>query len=115
MPEISVSLHQETIDWVQDTAMGLNMRPSFFLSSIIQFYRRSIMATGTYIGDNPKLKDETALLQPQPDGKTVIAQFDNLDLGPELTHSWPSFPIEDFRVDVSISVEGVSSIGEANS
>ncbi|MBW2636289.1 MAG: hypothetical protein JRC86_01975 [Deltaproteobacteria bacterium] len=53
---------------------------------------------GTYVGERKELLGEHAILI-QEDDEHVRAQFDNLKLGTELTHSWTVFPETDFEID----------------
>lgn len=53
---------------------------------------------GRYIGPDPDLNDETAILE-IVDEATIKAQFDNLSLPMILTHAWPAYPTADWEID----------------
>lgn len=55
------------------------------------------MKRGVYIGDNPALKGETAVLRIQDDH--CLAQFDNLRLKRQYTHNWVRLNLNDFILD----------------
>ncbi|MCK5639903.1 MAG: hypothetical protein KAJ19_03870 [Gammaproteobacteria bacterium] len=59
---------------------------------------------GVYVGDRVELVGERAMLQ-QENEDTVLAQFNNLELGEELTHAWVSFPEADFDIDPPVNWE----------
>jgi hypothetical protein len=64
------------------------------------------MKHGTYIGIDPALKGETALLRRDGDSDiTVLAQFDNMELvthpGECLYSGWHQFLSSDFKEDMS--------------
>lgn len=58
------------------------------------------MKRGVYIGHDPNLKGETAILRPKDGG--YQAQFDNHKLGLHYTHNWVKFSSHDFKLDKEI-------------
>lgn len=63
------------------------------------------MKHGIYIGTNPDLRGEAALIKDDPESKTrgCLVQFDNMDKLPtSLTHGWSSFYWYEFDLDKEV-------------
>lgn len=54
---------------------------------------------GTYVGPQKVLTREKALIQDGPLPGTVLAQFNNLELGVGFTHTWLIFLESEFSID----------------
>jgi hypothetical protein len=57
------------------------------------------MKRGRYTGQQGVLRDQLALIQDGPLTGTVLAQFNNLELGVGFTHTWLIFLETDFSID----------------
>jgi hypothetical protein len=55
------------------------------------------MRAGTYVGPDPQLKGERALLRPARTSAHILAQFDNAES--VYGYGWTPFPVEHFDID----------------